>query len=96
MIISLRYRTTRALLSVPAILLRRDTGKDAELLVLRHRNAVLRRQVNGPVRCEPADRFWPAALSSLLPGRRRRNCCSTAGTVQPAGFRLGPSSYIVD
>jgi transposase len=73
MIISLLYRTTRALLSVPAILLRRDTGRDAELLVLRHQNAVLRRQVNGPVRYEPADRFWLAALSSLLPRRRWRS-----------------------
>ena len=73
MIISLLYRTTRALLSVPAILLRRDAGKDAELLVLRHQNAVLRRQVNGPVRYGPADRFWPAALSSVLPRRRWRS-----------------------
>src|SRR5437764_14984036 len=73
MIISLLYRATRALLSVPAILLRRDTGKDAELLALRHQNAVLRRQVNGPVRYEPADQFWLAALSSLLPRRQWRS-----------------------
>lgn len=72
MIISLLYRTTRALLSVPVILLRRNAGKDAELLVLRHKNAVLRRQVNGPVRYEPADRLWLAALSSLLPRWRWR------------------------
>jgi hypothetical protein len=44
-------------------MLRRDSTKDAELLVLRHENAVLRRQVAGPVRYEPADRFWFAALS---------------------------------
>jgi putative transposase len=49
------------------VLLRRDTSKEAELLVLRHENAVLRRQITGPVRYEPADRFWFAALSSLLP-----------------------------
>ncbi|SEK55570.1 Transposase [Streptacidiphilus jiangxiensis] len=67
MIISILYRATRALLSVPAALLRRDTAKDAELLVLRHENAVLRRQLDGPVRYEPADRFWLAALSSLIP-----------------------------
>src|SRR4051812_43059102 len=70
MIISLLYRATRALLCVPAVLLRRDTAKDAELLVLRHENAVLRRQLDGPVRYEPADRFWLAALSSLLPRHR--------------------------
>ncbi|WP_030264829.1 hypothetical protein [Streptomyces violens] len=40
MIISMLYRTTRALLSVPAVLLRRDTAKEAEILVLRHENVV--------------------------------------------------------
>ncbi|MBP2329349.1 transposase InsO family protein [Kibdelosporangium banguiense] len=70
MIVSLLYQLTRQLLSVPAVLLRRDTAKDAELLVLRHENAVLRRQITGQVRYEPADRFWFAALSSILPRRR--------------------------
>jgi putative transposase len=69
-IVSLLYKLSRSLLSVPAVLLRRDTSKEAELLVLRHENAVLRRQITGPVRYEPADRFWFAALSSLLPRRR--------------------------
>jgi peptidoglycan/xylan/chitin deacetylase (PgdA/CDA1 family) len=50
--------------------LRRDSSKDAELLVLRHENAVLRRQISGPVRYEPTDRFWFTALSSLIPRRR--------------------------
>jgi transposase len=58
------------LLSVPAVVLRRDSAKDAELLVLRHENAVLRRQITRPVRYEPADRFWFAALSSLIPRPR--------------------------
>jgi putative transposase len=31
--------------------------------------ALLRRQITDPVRYEPADRFWYAALSSLLPRR---------------------------
>jgi putative transposase len=47
-IVSLLYKLSRRLLSVPAVLLRRDTSKDAELLVLRHENAVLRRQLKGP------------------------------------------------
>ncbi|MBA8926790.1 hypothetical protein BC739_003996 [Kutzneria viridogrisea] len=42
MIVSLLYRATRALLSVPAALLRRNTAKHAELLVLQHENTVLR------------------------------------------------------
>ncbi|MGD6741648.1 hypothetical protein ACOKM3_07360 [Streptomyces sp. BH106] len=39
MIISMPYGATRALLSIPMVLLRRDTAKDAELLVLQHENA---------------------------------------------------------
>ncbi len=43
---------------------------EAEVLVLRHENAVLRRQLTSPVRYEPADRFWFSALSSLIPRQR--------------------------
>ncbi|MFE7046343.1 integrase core domain-containing protein, partial [Streptomyces atratus] len=79
MIVSLLYRTARALLSVPAVLLRRDTAKDAELLVLRHENAILRRHVKGRVRY---DRFWLAALSSLIPrGRWTAVFPGTPGTL---------------
>jgi putative transposase len=69
-IVSLLYKVTRKLLSVPSALLRSEAAKDAELLVLRHQNAVLRRQITGQVRYKPQDRFWFAALSSLLPRRR--------------------------
>jgi hypothetical protein len=72
-IVSLLYKLSRRLLSVPAVLPRRDSAKDAELLVPRHENAVPRRHVAGPVRYETADRFWFAALSSLIPRRRRRD-----------------------
>jgi putative transposase len=51
------------------VLTRHRVSKDAEILVLRHENAVLRRQV-GRVRYEPADRLWLAALSGLVPRRR--------------------------
>jgi transposase len=71
-IVSLLYKVTRKLLSLPSILLCADAAKDAELLVLRHENAVLRRQLAGPVRYEPADRFWFAVLSGLIPRRRWR------------------------
>ena len=54
------------------MLLRWDTSKDTELMVLRHENAMLRRQVKGRIRYEPVDRFWLAALPSLLPQVRPR------------------------
>jgi putative transposase len=67
MIVSLVYQLTRKLLSVPVVLLRQQAAKDGELLVLRHENAVLRRQLERPVRYEPVDRVWFATLSSLIP-----------------------------
>jgi hypothetical protein len=39
-IVSLLYKVTRKLLAVPSVLLRTELAKDAELLVLRHENAV--------------------------------------------------------
>ncbi|MFE7215977.1 hypothetical protein ACFY0A_41125 [Streptomyces sp. NPDC001698] len=47
MIVSLAYKMVQKLLSVPSVLLRRETTKDAELLVLRQENAVLRRHLAG-------------------------------------------------
>jgi transposase len=59
----------RCLLDGLMVLARREASKDAELLVLRHENAVLRRQISR-VRYQPADRLWLAALSRLLPRHR--------------------------
>jgi putative transposase len=68
-IFSVVYLLARCLLGCVMMLARREVSKDAELLVLRHENAVLRRQV-GRVRYQPADRLWLAALSRLIPRRR--------------------------
>jgi hypothetical protein len=83
-IVSLLYKLSRTLLSVPAVVLRRNTTKDAELLVLRHENAVPRLQIGGPVRYEPADRLWFAALSSLIPRCHWRTTCPVTPATVPA------------
>jgi transposase InsO family protein len=66
---SILYQLVRCLLGLIVVLARRDLSKDTELLVLRHENAVLRRQV-ARVNYTPVDRAWLAALSRLLPRRR--------------------------
>jgi transposase len=68
-VISVVYLLVRCLLGCLTVLSRGQASKDAEFLVLRHENAVLRRQV-GRVRYEPGDRLWLAALSRLVPRRR--------------------------
>jgi hypothetical protein len=50
---------------VAALVFRRDLAKEAELLVLRHENAVLRRHA-GRIRYESADRVWFTALTRLI------------------------------
>jgi transposase InsO family protein len=68
-VISVVYLLVRCLLDCLTVLSRGQASKDAELLVLRHENAVLCRQV-GRVRYQPGDRLWLAALSRLVPRRR--------------------------
>ena len=63
------YLIVRSVLGLLVVLFRRDLSKDAELLVLGHENAVLRRHI-GRVRYEPADRAWLSALARLIPRRR--------------------------
>jgi hypothetical protein len=68
-IFSVGYLLARCLLDGLMVLARREASKDAELLVLRHENAVLRRQISR-VRYQPGDRLWLAALSRLIPRHR--------------------------
>jgi len=63
------YLLTCRVLGVAVLVFRGDRAKAAELLVLRHENAVLRRHASR-VRYDPADRLWFAALARLLPRRR--------------------------
>src|ERR1035441_6816076 len=68
MLLKIVYLLTCRLLGLAVVVFRGDRAKDAELLVLRHENAVLRRHA-GRVRYEPGDRVWLAALARLLPRR---------------------------
>jgi hypothetical protein len=67
--ISVGYLLVRCLLDGLMVLTRRELSKDAELLVLRHENAELHRQISR-VRYQSGDRVWLAALSRLIPRRR--------------------------
>ncbi|MFE7330935.1 hypothetical protein ACFU8W_39615 [Streptomyces sp. NPDC057565] len=73
----------RNLITVPAAVLRSRMAKDAEVLALRHENAVLRRQI-ARVCYEPADRIWLAALSRLIPRERWRQVFAVTPTTLPA------------
>ena len=69
MLLKIVYLLTCRVLSLAVLVFRGGLAKDAELLVLRHENAVLRRHA-GRVRYEPADRAWFAVLARLVPRRR--------------------------
>ena len=59
----------RRVLGLAVLVFRTNLAKDAELLVLRHENAVLRRHASR-VRYEPADRIWLAGLARFIPRNR--------------------------
>ncbi len=63
------YLIVRLVAALAVLVFRRDLAKEAELLVLRHENAVLRRQVKR-TRYESADRVWFTALTRLVPRER--------------------------
>ena len=79
MLLKIVYLLTCRVPGVAVLVLGGDRAKDAELLVLRHENAVLRRHA-GRVRYAPADRVWFAALARLLP----RRCWTEIFPVTPA------------
>jgi hypothetical protein len=69
-LLSLVYRLVRSLLGLLKMLVRSDVSKGVELLVLRHENQVLRRQLGGRPRWDHVDRLWLVALSRLVNRRR--------------------------
>src|ERR1017187_3290015 len=69
-LLKISYLLMRWLFGLVVLVFRGAEAKDAELLVLRHENAVLRRHASR-VRYEPADRAWFAALAPFIPRRQR-------------------------
>src|ERR1017187_6058669 len=93
MLLKIVYLLTCRLLGLAVVAFRGDRAKDAELLVLRPENAVLRRHA-GRVRYEPGDRVWLAALARLLPRRRLTEIFPVTPATLPAWHRkLAASKY---
>jgi hypothetical protein len=68
--LSFVYLLARRPVGCVMVLARREVSKDAELLVLQHETAVLRRQI-GRVSYQPGDRLWRSALSRVRRPLRR-------------------------
>src|SRR3954469_18684909 len=83
----LLYLISDQLLAWPMLLGRTSSSKDAELLVLRHEVAVLRR-TNPTPRLDWADRAVFAALIRRLPMKLRGHRLVTPGTILRWHHRL--------
>jgi putative transposase len=79
-LVRLIYRSLAALLSWLALSARSSASKNAEILILRHEVAVLRRGNPGP-RIDWADRAVLAALARILPKALRAHRIVTPGTL---------------
>ncbi|HUK71193.1 MAG TPA: hypothetical protein VLW50_20905 [Streptosporangiaceae bacterium] len=93
MLLKIVYLLTCRVLGLAVAAFRGDRATDAELLVLRHENAVLRRHA-GRIRYEPADRVRLAALARRIPRRRWTEIFSvTPATLLAWHRKLADSKY---
>ena len=91
MLLKIVYLLVRRILGLAALISRKDLAKDAELVVLRHENAVLRR--HGRVRYQSAGRVCFAALARPIPRRRAKIFPITPATLLAWHRRLAASKY---
>jgi len=92
MLLKIVYLLVRRILGLAALISRKDLAKDAELVVLRHENAMLRR--HGRVRYQSAGRVCFAALARPIPRRRWAKIFPiTPATLLAWHRRLAASKY---
>jgi hypothetical protein len=90
-LLKITYLLMRWFFSLAVLLVRGDRAKNAELLVLRHENAVLRRNA-GRIRYDPADRVWFSALTRSIPRRRWAEVFAVTPAIASGAPRAAPSS----
>lgn len=90
MFLSVIYLLVRYVLGCLMVRARREVSNDAEFLVLRRENAMLRRQTSR-IRYQPGDRLWLAALSRLVPGIASPHAAARRGAPS-VGSRGGQTS----
>ena len=93
MLLKIACLLMRWLFSLVVLVVRGDGEKGRRVAVLRHENAVLRRNA-GRIRYEPGDRAWLSALTRFIPRWRRAETLPvTPATLMVWHRRLAARKY---
>ncbi len=88
MLLSVVSVALQRLLQLVSLLFRSADSKELEIVVRRHELAILRRQVHRAT-FRPADRWFLAAASQLLPRVKWSKCLVTPATLKRMHFASG-------